>query len=250
MNKVIKIIGLFVSIVAGLFLFGCDGKDGKELVMGCSAEYPPFEFRSNGELVGFDVDLAKLIAKKLGYKLEIKDMKFDGLIGALNSGVVDFIMSGMTVTPEREKRVDFSQMYYDPKFAVVYNKASGEEIDIPDQMKGKKMGAQIGSTMEMFIKEKIAKLGKIHYKGMARNPELIQELKVGRLDGIVMEESQAVEFVKANKELGYTVWEESTGEGYAIAFPKGSALKEKFGAVLEELRASGELEALSKQWGL
>lgn len=244
-NKIMFLITL--GVVGGIFV-GCGGKAEKSLVMGCSADYPPFEFRKDGELIGFDVDLATLICEKLGYELEIKDMKYDGLIGALSSGRVDFVMSGMTVTEERVKRVDFSQMYYMPKFALIFKKE--EVLDNAQSMKGKKIGAQIGSTMELFLKAKAKELEGITIKGMTRNPDLIQEVKVGRLDGIVIEESQAKEFVKANSELSYTVLEDSAGEGYAIAFQKGFDLKVKFDAVIKELEESGQLDLLLKKWKL
>ncbi len=249
MNKIInKIMFLIALGVVGVTMVGCGGKKEKTLVMGCSAEYPPFEFRKDGKLVGFEIDLAKMICEKLGYELEIKDMKFDGLIAALNSKRVDFVMSGMTVTEDRVKRVDFSQMYYVPKFAIVYK--IGELIDDVQMMKGKKIGTQIGTTMEIFLKAKAKELEGLIIKGMTRNPELIQEVKVGRLDGVMIEESQAKEFVKANSELGYSVFEDNAGEGYAIAFEKGSDLKAKFDEVIDELKKKGDLEKLLKKWEL
>lgn len=216
--------------------------------MGCSAEYPPFEFRTNGELVGFDIDLAKLICTKLGYSLEIKDMDFNGLIAALNSGRVDFVMSGMTVTEERAKRVDFSPMYYEPKFALIYRKDN--VMDDIQKMKGKKIGVQLGTTMEIYAKEKANKVDDITILSLNRNPELIQELKIGRIDAIIIEQSQALQFTKANSDLTYSILSDSAGEGYAIAFPKGSDLKVKFTEVLDEITANGELETILIKWSL
>ena len=91
-----------------------DNKEAKVLKMGTSAEFPPFESvdPKNGEFVGFDIDLAKAITNELGYELEIKDMKFDGLIGALQAGTIDFIASGMSATEDRKKNVDFSTEYH------------------------------------------------------------------------------------------------------------------------------------------
>ena len=91
-----------------------DNKEAKVLKMGTSAEFPPFETvdPKNGEFVGFDIDLAKAITSELGYELEIKDMKFDGLIGALQAGTIDFIASGMSATEDRKKNVDFSTEYH------------------------------------------------------------------------------------------------------------------------------------------
>lgn len=249
MKKIIKVMYLCTMGVVGACMVGCGEKgDSNTLVMGCSAEYPPFEYRKNGELIGFDVDLAKAICKKLGYILVVKDMNFDGLIGALNSGRVDFVMSGMTVTEERMKRVDFSRMYYEPKLAIIYRK--DEVVDEAEKMKGKSIGVQLGSTMEIFVKEKANEMEGVEVKALNRNPDLIQELKIGRIDAVVIEESQVEQFGKANSDLAYRVLEDSAGEGYAIAFQKGSDLKEKFNKVLEEMKGNGELAAMLKKWEL
>lgn len=235
--------------LAGIICIGCGKKgDMTTLVMGCSADYPPFEFQKNGEIIGSDVDLAKAICEKLGYELEIKDMEFSGLIAGLNSGGIDFAMSGMAVTEERVKRVDFSQQYYEPKFAMLYRKDT--MVDDVKKMKGRKIGVQLGTTMEAFVKEKANKMSNIEIKSLSRNPELIQELKIGRIDAIVIEESQVVHFAKANNDLTYSTLEDAAGEGYAIAFPKGSELKAKFDGALDEMKANGELKEILNKWAL
>ena len=93
--------------------------DAKILRLGLSADYPPFEFKKDGRVVGFDVELAEELAKDLGYSLEIQDMDFSALIPSLTSGRVDFVMSGMAVNEERKKNIDFSDIYYTGKFAVI-----------------------------------------------------------------------------------------------------------------------------------
>ena len=244
-----KIIQCLALGITSILCVSCGEKhDANALTMGCSADYPPFEFRTQGKLVGFDIDIAKLICEKLGYALEVKDMDFSGLIAALNSGRVDFVMSGMTVTEERIKRVDFSQMYYQPKFAIIYRKDN--VVDSPQKMKGKKIGVQLGTTMEIFAKEKAKELEDLEILSLNRNPELIQELKIGRIDGIVIEESQVAHFAKENSDLSYSVLNDSAGEGYAIAFPKGSDLREKFNKVIDEIKTNGELEVLLNKWSL
>lgn len=247
-NIIKKAIDCIMIGLMGVLCVGCGGgKDDNVLVMGCSADYPPFEFRKDGVIVGSDIDLAKAICEKLGYGLEVKDMDFSGLIAALNSGGIDFAMSGMAVTDERKKRVDFSHMYYEPKFAVLYRK-EGDVIDKANKMKGKKIGVQLGTTMEIFVKAKDRELGGIEIKSLNRNPELIQELKTGRIDGVVIEESQVAHFAKANSDLTYSVFDDLVGEGYAIAFPKDSELKEKFNKVLNEMKANGELNDILNKW--
>lgn len=240
---------LLAAIALGIFLVGCEGKsDSKTLIMGCSAEYPPFEYKKNGELMGFDIDLAQAICDKLGYKLKIKDMSFDSLVAGLNAKTIDFALSGITVTPERMKHIDFSKMYYAPKFAIIYRKDF--VVDNVEKMKGAHIGVQLGSTMESFLKTKIPQLGDIKIKSLKRNPDLIQELKTGRIDGVLIEKSQVEQFAKANNDLAYSILEDSAGEGYAIGFHKGSELTEKFNQALTEMNENGQLQEISNKWEL
>lgn len=102
--------------------------DKKVLVMATSADYPPFEYvetKKSDEIIGFDVDLAKAIAKKLGLKVQVKDMDFGGLVQSLKSGQADFVLSGMTPTEKRKKNVDFSDIYYTAHHMIVSKKIVG-----------------------------------------------------------------------------------------------------------------------------
>lgn len=102
------------------------GANREKLVMVTSADYPPYEFRDTAtgknEIIGFDVDIAKRITQELGYDLEIRDSDFNGLIPALQAGRADFVMAGMTPTPERKKNVDFSDIYYEAKIQLLPKK--------------------------------------------------------------------------------------------------------------------------------
>lgn len=252
-NKIIlkAVVGLLaiVAFCGVCILGGCGGQDAHQLIMGCSADYPPFEFRKNGELVGVEVDIAKAVSQRLGYELEIQDMHFNSLIAALNSGTIDFAMSAMTVTEERKKHVDFSENYYVPKFSVLYRKGS-EPISEVGQLAGKRVGVQLGTTMEMFVKGKAKELVDMSIKSLSKNGELIQELKTDRLDAIVIEASQTEHFVKANEDLDHSILKDAAGEGYAVAFPQGSKIRGEFERALVELKESGELEAIFKKWSI
>ena len=123
-------------------------KDGK-LVVGTSADYPPYEFHAtvdgNDKIVGFDMDIAQEVADDLGVKLEIKDMDFDGLLVALQANKVDMVFAGMTPTEERKENADFSDIYYEATHRFILR--SGEEASVKsfDDLKGKKIGVQKGS---------------------------------------------------------------------------------------------------------
>ena len=154
-------------------------KSGK-LVVGMSADYPPLEFTKNvngkNKFVGVDVELAKQIAKDLGVKLEIKNMDFDSLLVALETGKIDVIISGMTPTAERKKSIDFSKIYYAEKSDYfVINKTNKAKYTSTASFKGKTVGAQTGSLQYTFLKKNAAKSG-IKFKGLAKISNLLMAL--------------------------------------------------------------------------
>lgn len=222
---------------------------GRKLTMVTSADYPPYEFRktgggAGGEIVGFDVDIAKYITKELGYELEIKDTDFSGIIPALQSGRADFAMAGMTPTPERQKNVDFSDIYYEAKNTIVTKK--GANLTKLEGLSGKRVGVQLGSTQEKFAKEKVkgAKIVALNKTG-----DLIQEIKANRIEGAIIEDTIAKGFIANNPSLEFNTIPSSAEEaGSAIAFPKGSPLVQPFNKVLQQMKANGEIDARVKKW--
>ena len=222
---------------------------GRKLTMVTSADYPPYEFRktgggAGGEIIGFDVDIAKYIIRELGYELEIKDTDFSGIIPALQSGRADFAMAGMTPTPERQKNVDFSDIYYEAKNTIVTKK--GANLTTIEGLSGKRVGVQLGSTQEKFAKEKVkgAKIVALNKTG-----DLIQEIKANRIDGAIIEDTIAKGFVANNPSLEFNTIPSSAEEaGSAIAFPKGSPLVQPFNKVLQQMKQKGEIDALVKKW--
>jgi polar amino acid transport system substrate-binding protein len=159
-------------------------KQAGKLIMATSAEYPPFESidpKDGKTVIGFDIDVANAVAKKLGVSLEIKDMDFNGLLGALIADKADMIIAGMSATDERKKSVDFSKTYFTDTFVVVV-KEGVENIKTPADLNGKKVGGQLGSTGEGIAKS----IPGIQYKAMNDNDQLVMEVKSGRLDAVVL----------------------------------------------------------------
>lgn len=218
----------------------------KVLVAGLSADYPPFEFIKDGAIVGFDVDLANKIAKELGYRVEIKDMKFASIISSLQTGRIDFAISSMSATLERKQNADFSIEYYIPKYAMLHKK--GHAIASVRDFNGKIISVQNGTTMETFLQDQL-KAG-VNFKliSLDKNPVMVEELKVGRVDGVLVETAQAKAFVKKNPGL---ISYSSIGlgsQGYAVAFKKGSLLTKEFNKAIKSLNESGELKRLELKW--
>ncbi|NBC68308.1 ABC transporter permease subunit [Paenibacillus sacheonensis] len=225
---------------------GSDACPGKPLVMGTSPDYPPYEntdAKNGGDIVGLDIDIAKSIAAKLGCKLEITGMDFNGLIAALQTNRVDFVMSGMSVTDERKQSVDFSDTYYAARNTIVSKKKNAYET--LEQLDGKRVGVQLGSTQENAV----AGLKDATIKKLNRIPDLIQEIKSNRIDAAIVEDAVALDAIVANPDLAITMLPaENAQEGYAIAFPKGSALTPAFNEALQDMDASGEKQAIVEKW--
>jgi polar amino acid transport system substrate-binding protein len=257
MKKSIILFLSMILIVGVLAACGTTKKDNaagdssakKVLTMGTSADYPPFESvdtEKSKNIIGFDVDLAKAIAGKIGYEVQVKDMDFSGLIQALKSGQVDFVMAGMTPTPDRKKNVDFSDIYYNAQHMIVSKKDSG--ITKLEDLKGKTVGVQLGSIQDSKAKD-INKTIPINIVNRDRIPDLIQELKAGRMDAAIIEDTVAKGFFKKETELnGFTISDDPNEAGSAIAFPKNSDLTVKFNKELKTMKDNGELKALIVKW--
>lgn len=225
-----------------------DSNAKKVLTMGTSADYPPFESvdtEKSKSIIGFDVDLAKAIAGKLGYQVQVKDMDFSGLIQALKSHQVDFVMAGMTPTADRKKNVDFSDIYYMAKNMIISNKKSN--INKLEDLKGKTVGVQLGSIQEGKAKD-INKTVSINIVNRDRIPDLIEELKSGRMDAAIIEDTVAKGFLTKETELkGFTLTADPES-GSAIAFPKNSDLTTKFNNELKKMQQNGEIKPLIVKW--
>ena len=195
------------------------------LVIGTSADYPPYEFHKEidgkDQIVGFDVEIAKQFAKDLGVELEIKDMAFDGLLVALQADKVDMIFAGMTPTAERKENVDFSDMYYTVKQTFIVRSGSETSVKSADDLKGKKIGVQKGSVQEKMA-QGLFDAGNI--KSLAKVTDLVLDLKNKKVDAILLETPVAEFNAKKNDGIALTsvVLEDPDG-GYAIAMKKGQA---------------------------
>ncbi len=203
-----------------------DIKKSGKLVVGLSADYPPYEFTAKvdgkTEYVGIDIEIAKKLAKDLGVKLEIKNMSFDSLLVALETNKVDAIISAMNPTPERKASVDFSDIYYSGKQYIVINKKDASKYKNLADFKGQTVGAQNGSLQYNLVKDQMPGTT---VKGLSKLNNLVLALQSGKINGIAMEEPTAKAYVANNNQLlafdpGFSVNSDQTGS--AIAFRKNS----------------------------
>lgn len=221
-----------------------------KLIMGTSADYPPYEFHdtTGGQdvIAGFDIDIANYIAKEVGFEFEIKDMDFNGLLPALQAKRVDFVMAGMTPEPERLENADFSDIYYEAKNSIVAKK--GSNLTKPEDLAGKKVGVQLGSIQEGEVKDMAANIKGMEIKSLNKIGEIIQELKSGRIDAAIIEDTVAKGYVESNQDLEFNTIPQSGPAGSAVAFPKGSEYVTKFNDAIKKMKESGELDKLIKKW--
>ena len=210
-----------------------------KLTMATNATFPPYEMTTDsGEIEGIDVDTAKAIAEKLGLELQIDDMDFDAALLSVQQGKADIVMAGVTVTDERKAVMDFSDSYATGIQSIIVPNDS--DIASPDDLAGKKIGTQRGTTGYIYCSDDFGDSNVVAYdNGLTA----VQALNNGQVDAVVIDNAPAQEFVAANP--GLKVLDTSYAEeDYAIGMAKGSALEDAVNKALEELKADGTLQAI------
>ncbi len=223
-------------------------KDGEKKVieMATSADFPPFESRDvEGNFEGFDIDLANYIADELGYELKIQDMKFDGLIGALQTERIDMVLSGMSATDKRKENVDFSTEYNHSGEMFITLKDS--DIKTIEDLKGKSLGVQLGTIQEDGAKKIQKETVDFEMKAVDNSNVLIQELLSKKIDVAYMDKAVAQGYIEEQGLAGFDD-PTSSSPGMAVAFPKGSELVDQVNEVLKEAEESGKLQELKDKW--
>ena len=248
-----KFLSLALSVVMILGLVACGQKAAStatteaaggsapaKLVMCTNAEFPPYEYKDGGEFKGIDVECAKIIGEKLGAEIEILDIAFDTLIATVNSGKADFAMAGMTVTEDRLESVDFSHTYQKAVQTVVV--PANSSIQSIDDMYGKKIGVQTGTTGDIYCS------GDFGEEAMERYSKIVdgfQAMKSGKIDAVVVDDQVAkaiVEQDSASFKILDTAYAE---EEYAIAVKKGNKeLLDKINAAIDEMKSNGQLKSI------
>lgn len=239
-----KINIITLLFVGCLLVSGCksDAIDADVLWFSTTADYPPFEYDDHGELKGFDIELASLVAAELGKEARFKDLPFSSLLVAVQNEMVDAAIATITVTPERTQKFDFTKPYYFESLAMVTYQ--GQSLSKEGSLKDKKIACQMGTTMEYWLQ---AHAKEAQVTTTDTNPQAIEALKAGHVDGVLIDEVQARAFVKRNPKLSYQVFAQAD-TGYAIVVKKNSLLVEKMNTALESLERKGEIDKLKKKY--
>ena len=211
-----------------------------KLTMATNATFPPYEMTTDsGDIEGIDVDTAKAIAEKLGLELQIDDMDFDAALLSVQQGKADIAMAGITVTDERKAVMAFSDSYATGIQSIIV--PEGSDIASPDDLAGKKIGTQRGTTGYIYCTDDFGEDSVVAYdNGLTA----VQALNNGQVDAVVIDNAPAKEYVAANP--GLKVLETSYAEeDYAIGMNKdNTALVEAVNAALEDLKADGTLQSI------
>ena len=211
-----------------------------KLTMATNAAFPPYEMTTDaGEFEGIDIDTAKAIAEKLGLELQIDDMDFDAALLSVQQGKADIAMAGVTVTDERKAVMDFSDSYATGIQSIIV--PEGSDIASVDDLAGKKIGTQRGTTGYLYCSDDFGEDAVVAYdNGLTA----VQALNNGQVDAVVIDNEPAKAYVESNP--GLKILDTSYAEeDYAIGMNKSNtALLEAVNAALEELKADGTLQAI------
>ena len=213
------------------------------IVMGTNAEFEPFEYRDGLDIVGFDVEIAKAVANKLGKELKIEDMAFDSLIMGLNNDKMDFIAAGMTATEERAQQVDFSESYFKSKQVIIV-KADNTAIASADDLVGKTVGVQLGTTGDLFVSGTEG----VTVVQVKKGTQAVMDLQNGKVDAVVIDEEPAKKMTAGKTDVKI-LEAPFVEEEYAIAVKKGNTeLLNTINETIEELKANGEYDKIYEQF--
>ena len=217
------------------------------LVLGTSADYPPYEFHTkiDGEdtIVGFDIAIAQYFADSLGVELEIVDMSFTSLLIGLANGDFDLVMAGLTPSEERKQAVDFTDTIFSNTQIVMIRQEDADKYTTTEDLAGKTVGAQTG-RVQMDLAASVA--GEENVVGLTRFQDLIMELKTGKLEAIFANSLVSTAYVSANPDLlVQDIGIDYEDPGFAGAVQKGN---EEFVAYLNELIAEMQEQGLIQQY--
>ncbi|MEM6451169.1 MAG: ABC transporter substrate-binding protein [Cyanobacteria bacterium P01_D01_bin.105] len=241
-------------------------RDEKTLVVATSANYPPYEYLKGGEsggndresrsressdretdgqaIIGFDIDLAGLIAEQLGRELSVVDLEFGSLIPALVNDEVDMVIAALEPNRSRKQKVDFTNIYYRSRQALISYEGYLRARDLNYQS----IGIRAGSVQDRFadrISAEYPDIDVIRYDTISESLEALEE---GLVEGVILEATIAKTYLSRYPDLDTQMMPSDRPTGSAIALPKNSSLRREINTILSSLKANGEMERLIKTW--
>ena len=233
-----KWLAVMLAFMA-LFLTSCGEKEAErgKLIMVTNATFPPYEFYQGSRIVGIDADMVREIAKRNDLELVIEDMAFDSVIAAVQTGKADVAASGITVTEDRKKQIDFTTSYVKADQVIIVRKDS--DIVGPESMRGKRIGVQHGTTGDMYVTENLQEPERFQDGALA-----VASLVTGKIDAVVLDSAPAEEHVARNKGIRILPMA-LVSEEYAMAVSKSRPeLLAMFNRTMAEMKVDGTMDAI------
>ncbi|WP_025027336.1 basic amino acid ABC transporter substrate-binding protein [Caldalkalibacillus mannanilyticus] len=245
---------VFIAIISllALALVGCGSKetagDGKKLVVGTDAAFPPFEYLDKGKIVGFDVDFLEAVMKEAGIDYELRNIGWDPLFAALQSKEIDLAISGITINDVRKQTYDFSHPYFESTHMILFKE--GVDVKGAQDIVDMKIGVQNGTTGQSAV-EKLIGVNHPNIAKYENNVVAIMALKNGDVEVVVTDNTVVNEYIKNNPDdnlIGVSDTETFEAEYYGLMFPKGSEHQEKISAAIKTVIENGTYAEIYEKW--
>lgn len=215
----------------------------RTLVMATNTDFPPYEYYQGGLITGIDIEIAELIARELGAELEITDMDYNGIIGAVQNGTADFGMAGIAVTADRSERVDFTDSYITNTQMIVV--MQGSDISGAEDLYGKKIGVVADSTADVYVTYDYGEDCAVRCR---RSADVLMELKSGTVDAVIVSDTVAERWMLDNDSIA-VIGTPYVEEEYAIAVAKeNTELLNQINAAIAKLEREGKIQAIADKY--
>ena len=262
-NTMKKIVAILLAVVLCVGLVACGASSApassapetKKIIMGTSADYPPFEFivlndKNEQEYVGIDISVAKALAEGMGAELQVSNMDFDSLMAALQKGDADIVLAAIEATPERMEAADFSDPYYNPSSddaaMVLVKKENAELYNSAEDFAGKSVGAQTGTTKAELVTSDFTGANLVALTSVL---DLVNQLSYDKVDAIVLDGAVALQYAQANEDLVVANVDLGAALPYCVAVQKGDpkGLLESINATIAQLLADNAIETFAAE---
>lgn len=224
--------------------FGAATAQAEDIVVATDTAFVPFEFKQDGEYTGFDIEMWQAISEELGVDYELRPMDFSGIIPALQTGQVDVALAGITIKPEREEVIDFSDGYYDSGFRLMV--PADSDIQNWEDLAGKTMAVKTGTSASDWAEDN---LPDTELRKFPNIDNAYLELRTGRVDAAMHDTPNVLYYISTagNGEVK-AVGDQQMAHQYGIGFPKGSELVGPVNAALAKMREDGRYDAIYEKW--
>ena len=255
-KKMLSIVLVGALFAIAIALSGCVEEDVNKIIVGTSADFPPFEYTdTDGTIIGFDIEMVTMILESLNYTVEVQDIAFDGLIGSLQTGRIDVIAAAMSIDEEREEEVDFTIPYFEADLSVLIKTGSNiilNDTNYLEELANLTIGAQTGTTGAGWVWDTLititnATMQEDQLKRYETYTLAVLDLSNGNVDAVIIDKPVGEAFAEEeDMEVAYTI---ESDEQYGLAVKEGnSELLEKLNQGLEDLIGTEEWNALVKKY--